>query len=89
MIKVKSRGILSNEDRYVMACNDIDELKIHLYCEIELDEYDDGHLTVECKTCNKVLFEIYPLLLPDKIVQKIKKKERYNGRSRKNYHISR
>jgi hypothetical protein len=72
-----------------MACNDIDELKIHLYCEIELDEYDDGHLTVECKTCNKVLFEIYPLLLPDKIVQKIKKKERYNGRSRKNYHISR
>ena len=71
-----------------MTCNDIDELKNHLCCEIELDEYDDGHLTVECKSCNQILFKIYPLLLPDKIIQKIKKKERYNGRSRKNYHIS-
>ena len=72
-----------------MPCNDINELKSQLCCQLELDEYDDGHLSIECKTCNKVLFEIYPLLLPIAVMKKIKKKERYNGRIRKNYHISR
>lgn len=69
-----------------MTCLDINEIKDHLCCEIELDEYTDGHISVECVSCGKVLFEIYPLILPKKIAQKIKRKES-NGR--KNYHISR
>ena len=64
--------------------NDIDELRDHLCCKIELDEYDDGHITVECTSCNKILFQIYPLLLPSAIAEQIRKK---NG-TRKNYHIS-
>jgi hypothetical protein len=60
--------------------NDIEELKKHIYCEIEIDEYDDGHLNIECMTCNKILLEIYPLLSSREIKERLK-----NG---KNYHIS-
>ena len=63
-----------------MACTHIDELRDHLNCEIEIDEYSDGHLTVECKTCNKILLHIYPLILPQKL--------KGTKNALKNYHIS-
>lgn len=70
-----------------MPCYDIEELREHLCCEIELDEYDDGHFTVECITCNKILLHVYPLILPAQIISKIRKKESFNGKFCKNYHI--
>lgn len=81
-IKIGNRGH-SDWDRLIL--NDIDELRDHLYCQIELDEYDDGHLTVECTSCNKILLEIYPLLLP-KIIKKQIRKHKVD---RKNYRVSR
>ena len=66
-----------------MTCSDIDEIKKHLCCQIEIEEYDDGHLTVECATCSKILFIIYPLVLPQQLKQEVKKNVR------KNYHIRR
>ena len=70
-----------------MPCCDIKELREHLYCEIEIDEYDDGHFTIECMTCNKILLEIYPLILPTQIIHKIKKRKPFNGKFHKNYHV--
>ena len=65
-----------------MSCCNIQEFREHLYCEIEIDEYNDGHFSIECKTCNKVLLSLYPLILPEKIKKEVK-------HGRKNYHIRR
>ena len=64
-----------------MACFDINEIKKHLCCQIEMDEYDDGHVTIECKTCNKILLRIYPLILPNQLNNEVKQNVR------KNYHV--
>ena len=60
----------------------IDKLREHLYCEIELNEYDDGHFTVECISCNKILLKVYPRIPPHQI------KERLLN-DHKNYYLSR
>ena len=62
-----------------MTCFDIDKIREHLECQIEIEEYDDGHLTVECITCGKILLSLYPLILPEKF-----KRKPYG---QKNYHI--
>ena len=31
----------------------------HLYHEVYLDAFDDGHVVIECRTCGKTIFSVW------------------------------